>query len=252
MRLQDQVAVVTGGSRGIGKAICQAFAAEGAKVAIVYRGSQEAAAQLAQELQSMGREAQAWQVDVADTAAVMKCAEEIHQKWGRVDILVNNAGIIKDGLFMQMDPANWKDVINTNLGGTFNFSRAVVEWMFRQRKGRVINISSVAADRVNRGQANYVASKGAINAFTKALAIELASRGVTVNAIAPGFIETDMSETVRNMAGDAIKKMIPMRRYGKPEDIAKVAVFLASDDSAYITGQVVTVDGGLGLGVMAG
>lgn len=200
----------------------------------------------------MGREAQAWQVDVADTAAVMKCAEEIHQKWGRVDILVNNAGIIKDGLFMQMDPANWKDVINTNLGGTFNFSRAVVEWMFRQRKGRVINISSVAADRVNRGQANYVASKGAINAFTKALAIELASRGVTVNAIAPGFIETDMSETVRNMAGDAIKKMIPMRRYGKPEDIAKVAVFLASDDSAYITGQVVTVDGGLGLGVMAG
>ncbi len=252
MRLKDQVAIVTGGSRGIGKAICQAFAAEGAKIAVLYRGSKEAADQLVQELKAKGTDAQGWQVDVADAAAVQKCLDEIMKTFGRVDILVNNAGIIKDGLFMQMDPAHWNAVINTNLGGTFHFCRGVVEWMFRQRKGRIINISSVAADRVNRGQANYVASKGAINALTKALAIELASRGITVNAIAPGFIETDMSETVRNMAGDAIKKMIPMRRYGKPEDIAKVATFLASDDSAYITGQVITVDGGLGLGVMAG
>ena len=151
-----------------------------------------------------------------------------------------------------MSPESWNAVIGTNLGGTFNFSRLAVELMFRQRKGCIINVSSVAGERVNKGQANYVASKGAINALTKALALEMASRNIRVIAIALGFIETDMSEAVRNAAGDAIKKAIPMRRYGTPEDIAKVAVFLASDDSAYLTGQVITVDGGLGLGVSAG
>lgn len=252
MRLKDQVALVTGGSRGIGRAVCKALAAEGAKVACVYKGSKEAAEKLVAEITQAGGTAVALQCDVADHNAAKTCVEEVTKSWGRLDILVNNAGMIKDGLFLQMSPESWNAVIGTNLGGTFNFSRLAVELMFRQRKGCIINVSSVAGERVNKGQANYVASKGAINALTKALALEMASRNIRVNAIAPGFIETDMSEAVRNAAGDAIKKAIPMRRYGTPEDIAKVAVFLASDDSAYLTGQVITVDGGLGLGVSAG
>jgi 3-oxoacyl-[acyl-carrier protein] reductase len=248
MRLKDQVALVTGGSRGIGRGIAKAFAAEGAKVAIIYKGSKDAAERLAAEIKQAGGTALALQCDVADFEAAQRCVEEVVKAWGQIDILVNNAGQIKDGLFLQMDPGNWNQVIGTNLGGTFNFCRAAIEGMFRKRKGRIINISSVAADHVNRGQCNYSASKGAINSFTRALATEVASRGITVNAIAPGFIETDMSEAVRHLAGDAIKKMIPMRRYGTPEDIARVAVFLASPDAGYITGQVLTVDGGLSLG----
>jgi 3-oxoacyl-[acyl-carrier protein] reductase len=150
-----------------------------------------------------------------------------------------------------MEPEAWQTVLQTNLGGVFNFCKAVGYTMMKQRRGRIINISSVAAEHVNPGQTNYAASKGAINAFTRALAVELAGRNVTVNAIAPGFIETDMSEAVRNKAGDLIKKMIPMKRLGQPDDIAKVAVFLASPDAAYITGQVITVDGGLSLGAAA-
>jgi 3-oxoacyl-[acyl-carrier protein] reductase len=167
--------------------------------------------------------------------------------------LVNNAGVIADGLFVRMEPDDWDRVIRTNLGGVFHFCREIAFGMMQRRGGRIINVSSVAATLVNPGQANYAASKGAINSFTRALAVELAGRGVTVNAIAPGFIETDMSAAIRNKAGDLIeKKMIPMKRIGKPEDIAKVAVFLASADSAYITGQVLTVDGGLSLGAVAG
>lgn len=252
MRLEGKTAVVTGGARGIGKAICQAFAKEGAKVAIVYRGSKESADALGSEIAASGGTAKAYQADAADRAAVNQCVETILKDFGQIDILVNNAGVIKDGLFLRMEPEQWDTVLNTNLGGTYNFTKPVVEAMFRVRKGRIINLSSVAADRFNRGQTNYSASKGAINAFTKALAVEVASRGINVNAIAPGFIETDMSATVRNLAGDTIKNAIPMKRYGKPEDIAKVAVFLASEESAYVTGQVITVDGGLGLGAMAG
>lgn len=252
MRLKDKVAVVTGGARGIGKAIAQAYVAEGAKVAIVYRGSKEAADALVTEITGKGGVAKAYQCDAADRAAVNACVETILTDMNQIDILVNNAGVIKDGLFLRMEPEHWDLVVNTNLGGTYNFTKPIVESMFRARKGRIINLSSVAADRFNKGQCNYSASKGAINAFTKALAVEIASRGVNVNAIAPGFIETDMSETVRNLAGDTIKNAIPMKRFGKPEDIAKVAVFLASDESAYMTGQVLTVDGGLGLGAMAG
>jgi 3-oxoacyl-[acyl-carrier protein] reductase len=251
MRLQGKVAVVTGGARGIGRAISQAFAAEGAKVALVYRGSKEAADALVTDIAGKGGQAKAYQCDAADRAAVMQCVETILKDFGQIDILVNNAGVIKDSLFLRLEPESWDLVINTNLGGTYNFTKPIVEAMFRNRKGRIINISSVAADRFNRGQTNYSASKGAINAFTKALAVEVASRGINVNAIAPGFIETDMSETVRNLAGDSIKNAIPMKRYGKPEDIAKVAVFLSGEESAYITGQVITVDGGLGLGAMS-
>jgi 3-oxoacyl-[acyl-carrier protein] reductase len=248
MRLKDQIALVTGGSRGIGRAVVKAFAAEGAKVAVVYRGSKEAAESLVAEVAQTGGVARALQADVADPAAAQACVEQVEKEWGPVDILVNNAGVIQDDLFVRMEPAAWDKVLQTNLGGTYNFCRAVAYAMMRRRSGRIINVSSVAAEYVNPGQTNYAASKGAINAFTRALAVELASRGVTVNAIAPGFIETDMSAAVRNKAGDLIKKFIPMRRIGAPEDVARVAVFLASADSAYITGQVLTVDGGLSLG----
>jgi 3-oxoacyl-[acyl-carrier protein] reductase len=251
MRLKDKVAVVTGGSRGIGRGIVTAFAAEGAKVAVVYKGSAEAAAQLVAEVTAAGATAKAYQADVALTDSVNSCIQQIEKDLGPIDILVNNAGVIHDDLFVRLEPDDWNKVIQTNLGGTYNFCRAVAYPMMRRRAGRIINVSSVAATHVNPGQTNYAASKGAINSFTRALAVELAGRGVTVNAIAPGFIETDMSAAVRNKAGDLIKKMIPMKKIGTPEDIAKVAVFLASAESGYITGQVITVDGGLSLGAVA-
>ncbi|MFL5241213.1 MAG: 3-oxoacyl-ACP reductase family protein [Gemmataceae bacterium] len=251
MRLNDQVALVTGGSRGIGRAIAKGLAAEGAKVALVYKGSKSAAEEVIQEIAQRGGLALALQSDVTDLEASGRCVEQVTQQWGKIDILVNNAGVIQDDLFVRLEPAAWDKVLATNLGGTYNFCRAVAYPMMKQRRGRIINISSVAADHVNMGQTNYAASKGAINSFTRALAVELASRGVTVNAIAPGFIETDMSAAVRNKAGDLIKKYIPMRRLGQPEDIARVAVFLASEDGGYITGQVLTVDGGLSLGAVA-
>jgi len=253
MLLKDQVALVTGGSRGIGKAVVQALAREGAKVAFVYRGSRQAAEELEKEIATAGGTAKAWQADVSDPEAGKRVVSGVLADWGRVDILVNNAGVIRDGLFLRMDPANWKAVLDTNLDGTFYFCRAVAEQMaLKQRSGRIINVSSVAADHVNAGQANYAASKGAVNALTRALAVELGSRNVTVNAVAPGFIETDMSEAVRNKAGDFIaKKLVPLRRLGKPDDIAGVVVFLAGPAAAYVTGQVLTVDGGLSLGAVS-
>src|SRR5947209_3647819 len=252
MKLKDQVALVTGGSRGIGRGIVKAFVAEGAKVGFVYRGNQAAADLLVREITQAGGTVLALQADVTDPAAAPACVQRLEQEWDRFDILVNNAGIIRDDLFVRLEPEAWRSVLETNLGGTYNFCRAVAYTLMRQRRGRIINISSVAAEHVNLGQANYAASKGAINALTRALAVELASRNVTVNAIAPGFIETDMSEAVRNKAGDKIKNFIPMRRIGQPDDIARVAVFLASADSDYITGQVLTVDGGLSLGAVSG
>src|SRR3984893_2254940 len=250
MRLKDQVAIVTGGSRGIGRGIVKAFAAEGAKVACIYKGNQAAADSLVAEVTQAGGIAKAHQCDVANHDDALKVVEAVEAEWGPVNIMVNNAGVIRDGLFVGMKPDEWNEVIQTNLGGTFNFCHAVAMKLARQRKGRIINISSVAAEHTNPGQTNYAASKGAINSFTRALAVELASRGVTVNAIAPGFIETDMSAAVRNKAGDLIKKFIPMKRVGTPEDVARGAGFLASADSAYITGQVLTVDGGLSLGAV--
>jgi 3-oxoacyl-[acyl-carrier protein] reductase len=248
MRLKEQVAIVTGGSRGIGRAIARAFAAEGAAVAVVYRGHREAADGLVGEIGATGGRAVAIQCDVTDRDSVHACVERVERELGPVGILVNNAGVIADGLFVRMTPQEWNGVIQTNLGGAFNFCQEVAFGMMQRRKGRIINVSSIVAEHVNPGQANYAASKGAINSFTRALAVELAKRGVTVNALAPGFIETDMSAAVRNKAGDRIARMIPMRRIGTPEDVARVAVFLASADSGYITGQVLTVDGGLSLG----
>ncbi|MEY4393370.1 MAG: hypothetical protein RL595_619 [Planctomycetota bacterium] len=252
MLLKDQVAVVTGGSRGIGRAIALGLAGQGAKVAVIYKGSKEAADALVQEIQAKGTTAVAIQADVADYERVKAVVEEVEKVLGPVNILVNNAGMIHDDLFVRLEPDQWNKVIQTNLGGTFNFCHAVAFSMMRRRSGRIINISSVAADYVNPGQTNYASSKGAINSFTRSLAVELAPRGVTVNALAPGFIETDMSAAVRNKAGDMIKKFIPMKRYGQPDDIANMAVFLAGPQSSYITGQVITIDGGLSLGAVGG
>jgi 3-oxoacyl-[acyl-carrier protein] reductase len=249
MTFQDQVAIVTGGSRGIGKACVQALTAGGAKVAFVYRGSEDAARSLESQIAAASGTAKAWQGDVADPATAERVTAGVLADWGRIDILVNNAGVIRDGLFVRMDPADWKSVLNTNLDGTFYFCKAVSQQMvFKQKYGRIVNVSSVAAEYVNAGQTNYAASKGAVNSFTRALAVELGGRNVTVNAVAPGFIETDMSEAVRNKAGDLIKKMIPLKRLGKPEDIASVVAFLCSPAAGYITGQLLTVDGGLSLG----
>ncbi|MBO0697947.1 MAG: 3-oxoacyl-ACP reductase FabG [Zavarzinella sp.] len=253
MQLKDQIALVTGGSRGIGRGIVLALAREGAKVAFVYRGSREAAEGLSAEIGRGGGVCKAYQADVAQVGAAERVVEQVVADWGRIDILVNNAGVIRDGLFVRMEPADWQAVIDTNLTGTFAFCRAVAGQMaLKQRSGRIINISSVAAEHVNAGQTNYAASKGAVNAFTRALAVELGSRNVTVNAIAPGFVETDMTEAVRNKAGDFIqKKLIPVRRLGKPEDIAAAVVFLAGPGASYVTGQVITVDGGLSLGAVS-
>lgn len=251
MQLKDQVALVTGGSRGIGRAIVQALAREGAKVAFVYRGSEDAAKALVEEIAAAGGTAKAIQGDVADPEAAPRIVESVLADWGRLDILVNNAGVIRDGLFVRMEATDWKTVIDTNLNGVFAFCKAVSNQMvFKQRSGRIVNISSVAADHHNAGQANYSASKGAINSLTRALAVELGGRGVTVNAVAPGFIETDMSEAVRNKAGDLIKKAVPLKRLGKPEDIAAVVLFLCGPAAGYVTGQVITVDGGLSLGAV--
>ena len=253
MMLKDQTALVTGGSRGIGKAIVLTLAKAGAKVAFVYRSKTAEADALVAEVAALGGTAKAYQGDVADPETAGKIAAALIADWGRLDILVNNAGVIKDGLFLRMDLAAWKEVLTTNLDGTFHFCKAVAEQMvFKQRSGRIVNISSVAGTHVNAGQANYSASKGAVNSLTKVLAMEMGKRGITVNAVAPGFIETDMSEAVRNKAGDLIKKAIPLNRLGKPEDIAEVVLFLVSPAAAYITGQVLTVDGGLSLGVSVG
>lgn len=254
MFLKDQVALVTGGSRGIGKAIVLKLVSEGAKVAFVYRGAKDAAEALEKEIASTGGTAKAIQADVADPAAAETVVAGVLADWGRIDILVNNAGVIRDGLFIRMEADAWNTVLNTNLNGTFAFCKAVASQMaLKQRSGRIINVSSVAAEHVNQGQTNYAASKGAVNSFTKALAVELGSRNVTVNAVAPGFISTDMSEAVRSKAGDFIeKKLVPLRRLGQPDDIANVVAFLAGPGAAYITGQVITVDGGLSLGAVTG
>lgn len=254
MLLKDQVALVTGGSRGIGRGIVLTLAREGAKVHFVYHSNADAANALVQEVVAAGGWAKAVQADVADPAAADTVVGGVLAEHGRVDILVNNAGVIRDKLFLRMDAEDWNAVINTNLTGTFAFCKAVAQPMaFKQRSGRIVNVSSIAAEHVNKGQANYAASKGAVNSFTRVLAAELAARNVLVNAVAPGFIATDMSQAVRNLAGeDNLKKIIPVRRLGTPDDIANVVLFLCGPAAAYITGQVITVDGGLSLGAVSG
>ncbi len=248
MSLAGKTALVTGGSRGIGKAIVWALARAGAKVAFVYQSSKEAADQLVKDLELDQHEAMAIQADVKDKAAADAAVNQVIEAWEKVDILVNNAGIIRDTLLAQMSSDQWQEVIDTNLTSVYNFCQAVTRPMMSARSGRIINMSSVAAEFGNSGQVNYASSKAGIIGFTRCLATELARRGVTVNAVAPGFIETDMTEAVRNMAGGELKKKIPARRLGQPDDVAAVVLFLASDEASYVTGQSISVDGGLTLG----
>ncbi len=248
MSLAGKTALVTGGSRGIGKAIVWALARAGAKVAFVYQSSKEAADQLVKDLELDQHTAMAIQADVKDKAAADAAVSQVIEAWDKLDILVNNAGIIRDTLLAQMSSEQWSEVIDTNLTSVFNFCQAVTRPMMSARYGRIINMSSVAAEFGNSGQVNYASSKAGIIGFTRCLATELARRGVTVNAVAPGFIETDMTEAVRNMAGSELKKKIPARRLGQPDDVAAAVLFLASDEASYVTGQTISVDGGLTLG----
>jgi 3-oxoacyl-[acyl-carrier protein] reductase len=251
MGLAGRVALVTGGSRGIGRAIVERLAKDGAKVAFVYKSNAAAANEVVEKLKAAGHEVVAYQADVAKKDEVDAVVEKVLAAWERLDILVNNAGITKDGLLAMMDPANWQAVIDTNLTSVFNFCQAVMRPMMSQRYGRIVNLSSVAAEFGNQGQVNYAASKGGIQGLTRCLATEVGRRNITVNAVAPGFIETDMTDAVRQIAGakfDEIKNGISLRRLGKPDDIAGAVAFLASEDAGYVTGHILTVDGGLTLG----
>ena len=240
----NKVAVVTGAGRGIGRAVALAYARMGADVACVSR-TEENSAKAAAEVEALGRRAWAVAVDVSDTAAVDAAAGKILDDAGRVDILVNNAGVTRDNLLMRMSEEEWDTVINTNLKGAFNFTKALTRPFIKQRSGRIINIASVIGLIGNAGQSNYAASKAALIGFTKSVAKELAPRGITANAIAPGFIETDMTAALDDKVRESIIGNVPLGRFGSPDDIAHAAVFLAMEPSGYITGQVLTVDGGM-------
>lgn len=245
MRLENQVAIVTGAGRGIGHAIARRLAEEGARVAVVSR-SDTNAQRTADEINAFRAEAAwAYGIDVADSQAVQEACAQILEHFGRIDILVNNAGVTRDGLSLRMSMEDWDTVINTNLRGAFSFAQAAMRTMVKQRSGCIINISSVAGLIGNPGQANYAASKAGLIGLTKTLARELASRGITVNAVAPGFITTDMTQELPDKVKQAALENIPLRRFGQPEDIAGAVAFLASPEAKYITGQVLTVDGGM-------
>lgn len=242
--LAGQVAVITGAGRGIGRAIALRFANAGADIACVSRTA-ENSEKVAGEIRSLGRKAWAHAVDVADGKAVEAVAQKILSDAGRVDILINNAGITRDGLLMRMKEEDWDAVLDTNLKGAFIFTKTFSRALLKQQSGRVINISSVIGLIGNAGQCNYAASKSALFGFTKSIARELGSRGITVNAIAPGFIETDMTAGLTAEMRAELLKKIPLNALGRPEDIAEAALFLASPSARYITGQVLTVDGGM-------
>jgi 3-oxoacyl-[acyl-carrier protein] reductase len=243
--LAGKVALVTGGSRGIGRAVVETLAADGCDVTFLYRGGAEAAAEVVAAAEAQGWKVAAEQVDVRDSAACAAAVERLAERAGRVDVLVNNAGVIRDGLLAMLSDDDVDTVLGTNLGGLFNVTRAVVPHMIAKRSGAIVNVSSVSAQKGGRGQTNYAASKGGVDAFTRALAVELASRKVRVNAVAPGVIATEMSQAVRELAGDEqLKARILLRRYGEPQEIAHAVWFLASRFSQYMTGQVIAVDGG--------
>ena len=243
--MEGKVAVVTGASRGIGKAIAVKLASKGATVVINYNGSRERAEEVKNEVESAGGKAVIIQCNVADFDACKEFIETVIKEQGRIDILVNNAGITKDGLIMKMKEEDFDSVLNVNLKGTFNTIRHSARQMLKQRSGKIINISSVSGILGNVGQANYAASKAGVIGLTKTMARELGSRGITVNAIAPGFVDTEMTEVLSEEIRENACKQIILGRFGKPEDIANTAVFLASDKADYITGQVISVDGGM-------
>ena len=245
-QLTNQVAVVTGAGRGIGRAIALRFAAEGADVVVVSRTA-ENSAKVADAVRALGRKAWPVAVDVADAAAVATTTEKILADCGKVDILVNNAGVTRDGLLMRMSEADWDVVLDTNLKGAFLFTKAFARAFIKQRSGRIISIASVIGLMGNAGQSNYAASKAGLIGFSKSLAKEMATRGVTVNVVAPGFIETDMTSGLKEELKATVLKEIPMGSFGQAEDIAQAALYLASAAARYVTGQVLTVDGGLAM-----
>lgn len=239
--LSGKNAVVTGSTRGIGRAVAQALADAGARVAVVGRDAEKASAVAAQ----IGRDAAGFGCDVSDTAQVAQLIGDVEKAFGGIDILVNNAGITRDNLVMRLKDEDWDDVLNANLRGAFAAIRAASRGMMKKRSGRIINMASVVGLNGNKGQANYAASKAGLIALTKSVAKELGSRNILVNAIAPGFIETEMTDAMTAEARTALNGLIPLERLGKPEDIAAAVVFLASDHASYITGQVLVVDGGM-------
>lgn len=243
--LESKVALVTGAGRGIGRAIAIALAKEGAEVVVNYNGSEERAKEVKQTIEENGGKASIYKCNVSDFEACEAMIKDIVKEHGRLDILVNNAGITKDGLIMKMKEEYFDSVLNVNLKGTFNTIRHSARQMLRQKSGKIINISSVSGILGNAGQANYAASKAGVIGLTKTMARELGSRGITVNAIAPGFVDTEMTGVLSEEIRENACRQIILGRFGKPEDIANVAVFLASDKADYITGQVISVDGGM-------
>jgi 3-oxoacyl-[acyl-carrier protein] reductase len=242
-----RVALVTGGSRGIGKAICIKMASLGIDVVVNYKSNEKAALEVVDTISQTGIKALAIEADVSESSSVDRMFTRITDEWGKLDILVNNAGIINDSLLLRMSEDTWKDVINTNLNGTFYCSKAAMKSMVRNRWGRIINIVSVIGIEGNIGQANYAASKGAIISFSKSIAKEVASRNITVNAVAPGYIETDIVNSVSKEVKDIILSRIAQKRLGSAEEVASLVGFLASDEAGYITGEVIRIDGGIEL-----
>ncbi len=244
LNLDDKIVLITGGSRGIGKAIVETLAKIGAKVYFFYRTESHTTEDFISSCLAHHLKVQGLQVDVRDQDAIDAAVATIVDKEQTIDILINNSGIVKDGLLASFEANDIKDVIDTNIVGLMQVTKAVVPIMMRARKGKIINMSSVSAEKGGRGQTNYAASKGAVNAFTKSLAVELAKRNITVNAVAPGVIETEMSQDVRDLAGEQVLNDILLKRYGKPEEVANVVAFLASTYADYINGEIIHVDGG--------
>lgn len=245
MNLEGKSALVTGASRGIGREIALELAKQGADVAVNFSGSEAKANEVVAEIEALGRKSFAIKCDVSNAAEVTTMVKEAIEQFGKLDILVNNAGITRDNLLMRMKEEEWDDVININLKGVFLCTKAVTRQMMKQRQGRIINIASIVGVSGNPGQANYVAAKAGVIGLTKTTAKELSSRNITVNAIAPGFISTDMTDKLTDEVKSEMLKQIPLARFGEPKDIAKVVAFLASNDSAYMTGQTLHIDGGM-------
>lgn len=243
--LDSKVAIVTGGSRGIGKEIVLTLAQAGANVVINYVGNKELAENVAEEVKRMGRDALVIRADVSDSNDVDNLVSETLNKFGRIDILINNAGITRDNLIIRMKEEDWDRVIDTNLKSVFLTSKAISKIMMKQREGKIVNISSVIGTLGNAGQANYVAAKAGVIGLTKTLAKELASRGINVNAVAPGFIQTDMTANMREDIKEKLLEQIPLARLGNPKDIANMVKFLVSEEASYMTGQIIHVDGGM-------
>ena len=247
INLSGKIALVTGGSRGIGRDICLLLSEAGAKVIINYNKSKEKADEVREQISRLGTEADVYKADIANPDEVKSLFEYIRKKYNRLDILVNNAGIIKDNLLLAMELSEWDRVHDVNLRGAFLCTRYAAEMMMTNHSGRIINISSIGAIKGGRGQTNYASAKGGLISFTRACAVELAGKGIQVNAVLPGMIETEMSIRVRKRVGEKILEQIPLNRFGKPVDVANLVVFLASDRAGYITGQTISVDGGLSI-----